>query len=100
MTKWEIKEYENRCAVVQFLKDKNISASDLVRYAKALCCCGSCHFFEQHYTKEGEALDWGHCFRGNIQHSKKISTACCGFWEDGGKIRAKMMAINEEEKEI
>ena len=83
MTKWERLELDNRIAVIQFMKEHNINASDLERYAKALCRCGTCHFFTQHYTKDGQGLDWGHCWKGNIQHSKKISTSACGFWEDG-----------------
>ena len=83
MTKWEKLELDNRRAVVQFMKDKNINAADLVRYAKQLCCCGTCYFFTQHYTKDGQGLDWGHCTKGNIQHSKKIGTSACGFWQAG-----------------
>lgn len=64
-----------------FLKEKHMQAYDLVRIAKMLCCCGTCKHFVQHYTKSGEALDWGHCARGNVQHSKKISTASCGYWD-------------------
>lgn len=67
-------------AVKIFLKEKDMQAYDLVRIAKMLCCCGTCRFFEQHYTKDGTALDWGHCRKGNIQHSKKISTASCASW--------------------
>ena len=67
--------------VTGFLQEKNMVAYDLVRIAKKLCCCGTCKWFEQHYTKHGDALDWGHCFKGNIQHSKKISTQSCGFWD-------------------
>lgn len=61
-----------------FLKEKHMDAYDLVRIAKMLCCCGTCKFFTQHYTKDGTALDWGHCDKGNIQHSKKVSTTSCG----------------------
>ena len=64
-----------------FLKEKHMDAYDLVRIAKMLCCCGTCKFFVQHYTKDGTALDWGHCDKGNIQHSKKVSTTSCGSWD-------------------
>lgn len=84
MTKWEKLELDNKNAVIKFMQDHNISACDLARYAKMLCSCGTCHFFEQHYTKDGRGLDWGHCWKGNIQHSKKVSTSACGFWRDGG----------------
>ena len=67
--------------VIGFLQDKKMQAYDLVRIAKMLCCCGTCKYFEQHYAKNGQALDWGHCFKGNIQHSKKISTTSCGSWD-------------------
>lgn len=73
--------YQQVSEVIGFLSEKQMQAYDLVRIAKQLCCCGTCKFFAQHYTKDGTALDWGHCFKGNIQHSKKISTASCGSWD-------------------
>jgi len=82
MTKWEKMEIDKRSSVRAFLRENNMSAWDLAKITKQLCSCGTCHFFCQHYTKNGEALDWGHCCKGNIQHSKKISTASCGFWVD------------------
>ena len=82
MTDIEKREIEKRHEVVQFLKDHKMHASDLATIVKRLCCCGTCYFFVQHYTKDGEGLDWGHCRKGNVQHSKKVSTASCGFWED------------------
>ena len=83
MTKHEKRYYADRAEVRKFLHDSRMTAWDLQKIAKELCACGTCRFFVQHYTKLGEALDWGHCCKGNIQHSKKISTASCGFWEDG-----------------
>lgn len=75
-------EFAKQVAEVNgFLKEKHMQAFDLIRIAKKLCCCGTCKYFEQHYTKHGDALDWGHCFKGNIQHSKKNSTASCGSWD-------------------
>ena len=82
MTQAEIIRHKNIESVVQFLHDKKMSAWELAKITKELCCCGSCRFFAQHYTRDGDALDWGHCNKGNIQHSKKISTASCGSWED------------------
>ena len=77
-----MKTFDQQIAeVISFLNEKQMQAYDLVRIAKKLCCCGTCKFFEQHYTKNGTELDWGHCRKGNIQHSKKISTASCGFWD-------------------
>lgn len=74
----------------RFLDEKHMQAYDLVRIAKQMCCCGTCKHFEQHYTKDGTALDWGHCNKGNIQHSKKISTSSCGSWAyDGEELEAE-----------
>lgn len=75
--------YRDRADVRQFLREHRMSAYDLQKITKELCSCGTCRFFVQHYTKAREALDWGHCCKGNIQHSKKVSTASCGSWEDG-----------------
>lgn len=89
MTKWEMMRLEEIRSVIKFLNDSHMDAWQLCKIAKELCCCGSCHYFVQHYTKEGEALDWGHCCKGNIQHSKKTDTACCGSWilqESGYRI--------------
>lgn len=82
MTDAEKLRLNNFALVRKFLKDNHLEAWELAKISKELCCCGSCKFFVQHYTKDGEGLDWGHCCKGNIQHSKKLSTACCGFWED------------------
>ena len=77
-----MRKYEEEVADVRrFLNEKKMQAFDLVKIAKRLCCCGTCKYFEQHYTKNGTELDWGHCTNGNIQHSKKISTASCGSWD-------------------
>lgn len=82
MTHQEKLRHDNIAAVRNFLHEQKMNAWELAKITKELCCCGSCRFFVQHYTKDGDALDWGHCNRGNIQHSKKISTASCGMWED------------------
>lgn len=81
MTKWEKERYDQIQKVVTFMKENKIKAWELSKISKELCACGTCKFFVQHYTKDGEAIDWGHCCKGNIQHSKKISTASCGFWD-------------------
>ena len=83
MTDAERGYWADRKAVVQFIRERKMSAWELQRITKELCACGTCYYFVQHYTKAGEALDWGHCCKGNIQHSKKISTASCGFWTEG-----------------
>ncbi len=79
MTKWEKLRYEQIRDVIDFMNSHNLSAWDLAKISKELCACGTCKWFVQHYTKDGDALDWGHCCKGNVQHSKKISTASCGF---------------------
>ena len=73
--------YQQMSEVNGFLKEKGMQAFDLAKIAKMLCCCGTCRFFVQHYTKDGNELDWGHCCKGNIQHSKRVSTASCGSWD-------------------
>ena len=74
--------FEKRRIVSEFLKSNSISAYDLQKITRDLCCCGSCKFYVQHYTRDGIAVDFGHCTKGNIIHSKKPSTASCGSWED------------------
>ena len=67
--------------IKEFIRTNRMTPYDLAKISKELCACGTCKFFVQHYTKDGTAIDWGHCCKGNIQHSKKISTASCGFWD-------------------
>ena len=85
MTKWEKLRYEQISKVIDFLHENNMTAFDLAKITKELCTCGTCKFFVQHYTRDGEAVDWGHCCRGNIQHSKKISNSSCGYWDVANK---------------
>ena len=82
MTEVEKEELGKRSAVRKFLKEQKMSAFDLNKITKEFCACGTCRFYTQHYTKDGNPVDWGHCYKGNIQHSKKPSTSACGFWED------------------
>lgn len=70
-----------RQLILQFIKDNNIKIYDLARISKQLCSCGQCRFFIQHYTKDGEPVDWGHCNRTDVYHSKRVSNASCGYWE-------------------
>lgn len=74
--------FEEIAIVKRFMRDNNLNPYMLQKYAKDLCCCRTCAYYVQHYSKEGEALDFGHCDKGNIQHSKKPSTASCGHWKD------------------
>lgn len=73
---------ELKVTVRMFMQEKNIVAYDLLRIARHFCCCNTCKHYVPHYSKDGTPLDWGHCDKGNIQHSKKPSTASCGFWAD------------------
>lgn len=57
----------------------------LVRIRKALCRCGTCKFFVQHYGKEGNLLDFGHCRKNNHISPKKPYECSCSFWELDGK---------------
>lgn len=76
-----MKDYnEMRRLIMQFIEEHNISAYDLVRIGKDLCCCRTCDFFVQHYSKDGAPVDFGHCRRGNTIKSKQPHTQSCGFW--------------------
>ena len=83
--------YEMVSKVRQFSVDSGIAPWELQRIAKQMCCCGTCKYFVEHYAKERLAvldevvykiLDWGHCDKGNVQHSKKRSTQSCSSWEE------------------
>lgn len=66
--------------VVKFIEESGISAFDLCRVAKGLCCCRTCYFFAQHYDKKGEAVDFGHCTKNNMTKQVKPNMQSCGFW--------------------
>lgn len=85
--------FEMESKVRKFTAESGIPPWELQRIAKKMCCCGTCKFFVQHYAKEDNSgpfsdlinyvpLDWGHCDKGNVQHSKKQSTQSCGGWTD------------------
>ena len=82
MTKTEENEIKKRTLVRSFFRENKMSAWDLAKTTKELCACGTCYYFFRHYDSEGKSLFWGHCEKGNIQHSKQMSTAACGFWRD------------------
>ena len=77
--------YELRRTIVDFLNKSGISAYDLCRVGRDLCCCRTCRFFVQHYSKDGSPIDFGHCTKNTTIKAKKPSTQSCGFWdlEDG-----------------
>lgn len=72
--------FEKRKVIIDFLNGSKISAYDLVRIGKDLCCCRTCKFFIQHYTKDGNPIDFGHCVKNNIPKSKTPNMQSCGFW--------------------
>lgn len=69
-----------RNRIVKFINESGISAFDIARITKDLCCCRTCKFFVQHYSKDGNAVDFGHCIKNNIPRSKKPNMESCGMW--------------------
>lgn len=74
--------YEQRKIVIQFLREKKMTAWDLRRIAKDLCNCGKCRFFVEHYLKDGTQCDICHCIKNKIPKPCRISDCACGSWED------------------
>lgn len=72
--------FELRKEILQFINKSGISAYDLCRISKDLCCCRTCKFFVQHYSKEGNPVDFGHCRKGNTPRAKSPNMQSCGFW--------------------
>ena len=72
--------FEMRRKIIQFLNESGITPFDLMRVGKGLCCCRTCKFFVQHYSKDGIPVDFGHCVKGNTPKSKKPNMQNCGFW--------------------
>ena len=73
--------YEMRKLILNFLKENKMLAADLMRVGKDLCVCGTCKYYVDHYTKDGTALDFGHCRKNNIPKSKRPNLQSCGFWD-------------------
>lgn len=71
---------EMRAEIVKFINDSHISAYDVARISKTLCCCRTCKFFVQHYAKDGTPVDFGHCCQGNHIKSRQPNTNSCGYW--------------------
>lgn len=69
-----------RAKIVEFINSSGISAYDLARISKTLCCCRTCKFFVQHYSKDSVPVDFGHCIQGNRIKSRQPNTHSCGFW--------------------
>lgn len=76
-----MKTYEDEKAkILSFMKKEKIDAYTLQRIAKNLCRCGHCKMFVQHYTSQGQELDFGHCIQYNIPKSKNPYDTACGSW--------------------
>lgn len=73
--------YETRAKIVEFINSSGISAYDVVRIAKDLCCCRTCKFYVQHFSKDGTPIDFGHCERSNLPKAKRPNTQSCGYWQ-------------------
>lgn len=78
--------FEMRRRIVRFINESGISSYDICRITKDLCCFRTCCFYVQHYAKDGEAVDFGHCAKNNKIKSVKPNMQSCGFWslERGG----------------
>jgi len=48
---------EMRNRIVQFINESGISAYDICRIGRDLCCCRTCKFYAQHYGKSGAEVD-------------------------------------------
>lgn len=76
-----MKTYQDmRNEIIEFLNNSDISPFDLVRIGKDLCCCRTCVFFVQHYSKEGDPVDFGHCIKNNNPKPTRPHNQSCGFW--------------------
>lgn len=77
----DMQTYEDiRSEIVKFISENRIRPYDLIRVGKDLCRCGTCKFFVPHYSKDGSALDFGHCRKNKIPKSVRPYDNSCGFW--------------------
>lgn len=76
---------EMRHEVVQFINNSSMCAYDVARICHDLCTCRTCKFFTQHYTKDGQPVDFGHCHKNNQPRSRKPNMQSCGFWTLDGE---------------
>lgn len=72
--------FEMRRKIVNFINESGISSYDLCRIGRDLCCCRTCKFYVQHYAKDGEPVDFGHCIKNSTIKSVKPSKQSCGYW--------------------
>lgn len=72
--------HEMRDKIVEFTKTSGIDAYTLIRIGKDLCCCRTCRFYVQHYSKEGTPVDFGHCIKNNIIKGTRPHKQSCGWW--------------------
>lgn len=76
---------EDKKQILEFLKESKMNVYDLARISRDLCSCGKCRFFTQHYTKDGQPVDFGHCSRNSIPKGKRLNDSSCGYWQYGGE---------------
>lgn len=72
---------DDRRTIVEFMREKNMNACDLVRVAKDLCRCVNCKHYVQHYDKNGAYVDFGHCIRNKANRATRPYSASCGSWD-------------------
>lgn len=72
--------FEMRRKIVEFVNTSGISSYDICRISRDLCCCRTFCFYVQHYAKDGEPVDFGHCRKNNRIKSVKPCMQSCGFW--------------------
>ena len=79
--------FEMRNKIVRFFNESGISAYDLCRIGRDLCCCRTCKFFVQHYGKSGKEVDFGQCVKNNVSKRKRPHDNSWGYWalDDGWK---------------
>lgn len=72
--------FEMRRKIVEFINESGISSYDICKIGRDLCCCRTCKFYVQHYAKDGNPVDFGHCNKSNVIKSVKPSKQSCGYW--------------------
>lgn len=75
--------WDKRNELVRFIRssETGLDAYDVAKISKELCSCRTCKYFIQHYGKDGNPVDFGHCTNTTIPRAKKPSQINCGKWE-------------------
>ena len=75
--------WEKRKELVRFIRssETGLDAYDVAKISKELCSCRTCRYFVQHYSKDGNPVDFGHCTHSNIPRAKKPGQINCGKWD-------------------